>query len=80
MLLAQSLRLDNLIFLPLQATSRFQLLLAAADLHLVVQRGSQEDPAAEPFNPNFILDLRADRFRHEKPAQDYKQRFLFQHD
>ena len=43
MLLAQSLGLDNLIFLPLQSTSRFPLLLAAADLHLVVQRQKAAD-------------------------------------
>lgn len=30
--------LDNLLFLPLQSASRFPLLLAAADIHLVVQR------------------------------------------
>jgi colanic acid biosynthesis glycosyl transferase WcaI len=43
MWLAQSLGLDNLIFLPLQSTSRFPLLLAAADLHLVVQRQKAAD-------------------------------------
>jgi len=43
MLLAQSLGLDNLIFLPLQAADRFPLLLAAADLHLVVQRQQAAD-------------------------------------
>jgi len=43
MLLAQNQGLDNLIFLPLQSTSRFPLLLAAADLHLVVQRQKAAD-------------------------------------
>jgi len=43
MLLAQSLGLDNLIFLPLQSANRFSLLLAAADLHLVVQRHKAAD-------------------------------------
>lgn len=43
MLLAQSLGLDNLIFLPLQSTGRFPLLLAAGDLHLVVQRQQAAD-------------------------------------
>ena len=35
---AADLGLDNLLFLPLQSASRFPLLLAAADIHLVVQR------------------------------------------
>ena len=43
MLLAQSLGLDNLIFWPLQSAGRFPLLLAAADLHLVVQRHQAAD-------------------------------------
>ena len=43
MLLAQSLGLDNLIFWPLQSAGRFPLLLAAADLHLVVQRQKAAD-------------------------------------
>jgi colanic acid biosynthesis glycosyl transferase WcaI len=43
MLLAQSQGLENLIFLPLQSASRLPLLLAAADLHLVVQRQKAAD-------------------------------------
>ncbi len=43
MLLAQSQGLKNLIFWPLQASSRFPRLLAAADLHLVVQRQKAAD-------------------------------------
>ena len=35
--------LDNLLFLPLQSASRFPLLLAAADIHLVVQRRQAAD-------------------------------------
>jgi putative colanic acid biosynthesis glycosyltransferase WcaI len=41
--LAEDHGLDNIRFLPLQANSRFSLLLAAADLHLVVQRAKAAD-------------------------------------
>jgi colanic acid biosynthesis glycosyl transferase WcaI len=41
--LAESQGLDNLIFLPLQSNDRFPQLLAAADLHLVVQRQKAAD-------------------------------------
>jgi len=40
---AQDLGLDNVTFLPLQLNSRLPLLLAAADLHLVVQRREAAD-------------------------------------
>ena len=40
---AQDLGLDNVTFLPLQLDSRLPLLLAAADLHLVVQRREAAD-------------------------------------
>lgn len=41
--LAENQGLDNLLFLPLQSNQRFPLLMAAADLHLVVQRGKAAD-------------------------------------
>jgi colanic acid biosynthesis glycosyl transferase WcaI len=40
---AESQGLDNLTFLPLQSNERFPQLLAAADLHLVVQRQKAAD-------------------------------------
>ncbi len=40
---AQDLGLDNLTFLPLQSNNRLPILLAAADLHLVVQRRQAAD-------------------------------------
>jgi colanic acid biosynthesis glycosyl transferase WcaI len=42
-LLAKNQRLDKLRFLPLQSNNRFPLLLAAADIHLVVQRRRAAD-------------------------------------
>ena len=52
---AQELRLDNLTFLPLQSNSRLPLLLAAADLHLVVQR----QKAADLVMPSKLTNIMA---------------------
>jgi colanic acid biosynthesis glycosyl transferase WcaI len=54
-LLAEGLGLDNLIFLPLQSKARFPLLLAAADLHLVVQR----QKAADLVMPSKLTNIMA---------------------
>lgn len=55
MLLAQNQGLENLTFWPLQATSRLPLLLAAADLHLVVQR----ERAADLVMPSKLTNILA---------------------
>jgi len=52
---AQDLGLDNLTFLPLQSNSRLPLLLAAADLHLVVQR----QKAADLVMPSKLTNIMA---------------------
>jgi len=52
---ARDLGLDNLTFLPLQSTSRLPLLLAAADLHLVVQR----QKAADLVMPSKLTNIMA---------------------
>jgi len=52
---AQDLGLDNLTFLPLQSDSRLPLLLAAADLHLVVQR----QKAADLVMPSKLTNIMA---------------------
>ena len=52
---AQDLGLDNLTFLPLQSNSRLPLLLAAADLHLVVQR----QKAADLVMPSKLANIMA---------------------
>ncbi|MGO9620554.1 MAG: WcaI family glycosyltransferase [Desulfobaccales bacterium] len=52
---AQDLGLDNLTFLPLQSDSRLPLLLAAADLHLVVQR----QQAADLVMPSKLTNIMA---------------------
>ena len=52
---AQELGLDNLTFLPLQSNSRLPLLLAAADLHLVVQR----QKAADLVMPSKLTNIMA---------------------
>lgn len=54
-LLAQNLGLDNLLFLPLQSNHRFPLLLAAADIHLVVQR----QRAADLVMPSKLTNIMA---------------------
>jgi len=55
--LAEKLGLDNLLFLPLQSNERFPLLLAAADLHLVVQRAQ----AADLVMPSKLANIMAAR-------------------
>jgi putative colanic acid biosynthesis glycosyltransferase WcaI len=52
---AQDLGLDNLTFLPLQSNKRLPLLLAAADLHLVVQR----QKAADLVMPSKLTNIMA---------------------
>jgi colanic acid biosynthesis glycosyl transferase WcaI len=52
---AQDLGLDNLTFLPSQSNSRLPLLLAAADLHLVVQR----QKAADLVMPSKLTNIMA---------------------
>ncbi|MCX5892935.1 MAG: WcaI family glycosyltransferase [Deltaproteobacteria bacterium] len=54
MWLAQNLGLDNLGFLPLQSDRRFPLLLAAADIHLVVQRRQAADLVMPSKLPNIM--------------------------
>ena len=51
---AQNLGLDNLLFLPLQSNSRFPALLAAADIHLVVQRQQAADLVMPSKLPNIM--------------------------
>ena len=51
---AQNLGLDNLLFLPLQSISRFPVLLAAADIHLVVQRRQAADLVMPSKLPNIM--------------------------
>ena len=53
--LAENLGLDNLLFLPLQSNNRFPLLLAAADIHLVVQR----QQAADLVMPSKLTNIMA---------------------
>jgi colanic acid biosynthesis glycosyl transferase WcaI len=53
--LAENLGLENLVFLPLQSNQRFPLLLAAADLHLVVQR----QKAADLVMPSKLTNIMA---------------------
>ncbi len=53
--LAESQGLDNLLFLPLQSNRQFPLLLAAADLHLVVQR----QKAADLVMPSKLTNIMA---------------------
>lgn len=52
--LAKNLALDNLLFLPLQYSSRFPALLAAADIHLVVQRQKAADLVMPSKLPNIM--------------------------
>ncbi len=51
---AENLGLDNLLFLPVQSTSRFPALLAAADIHLVVQRQQAADLVMPSKLPNIM--------------------------
>ncbi len=51
---AKNLGLDNLLFLPLQSSSRFPALLAAADIHLVVQRQQAADLVMPSKLPNIM--------------------------
>ena len=52
---AEKLGLENLSWLPLQSTERFGLLLAAADIHLVVQR----QKAADLLMPSKLTNILA---------------------
>jgi colanic acid biosynthesis glycosyl transferase WcaI len=52
--LAENLGLDNLCFLPVQSRSRFPALLAAADIHLVVQRQQAADLVMPSKLPNIM--------------------------
>ncbi len=56
---AKDLGLDNLLFLPLQSSSRFPALLAAADIHLVVQRRQAADLVMPSKLPNIMAAGRA---------------------
>jgi colanic acid biosynthesis glycosyl transferase WcaI len=76
---AQRLALDNVRFLPLQTRDRFPFLLAAADLHLVVQKHQASDlvmpsklgnilAAGRPFIATALPDTEVGRVTLESQA------------